>query len=108
VEFHTVVSRTREEARRNPPIESELLGAAEELHLSGLNPIILVCDSIHGPIDGFGDAHKVIFLNEHAWRGCQHFGLTDSGKVDESMLPEHYILLVGPASAASTERRFKA
>lgn len=103
--FH-VVPISRERAHQLPVIESLLLEAAEKALLRNPGITILLCDKLSGPIAGFENYSKVVFLNDIAWSACRSIGLQEIGVVDKSEIPSPYVLLVGPTSEADPRDMF--
>jgi hypothetical protein len=110
MKFH-VAPLSDEQSRQIPPMSKLLLDLAEPALLvsgrTGLIPIILIRDRFMGSsLDGFEDHTDVVMLNDGALKVCQSLNLNVTKTIDESELPQKYVLLIGPASAHSGERKF--
>jgi hypothetical protein len=72
----------------------------------GPHPIILVCDFSVDYLPGFENQY-VYLLNDAAWIECRDLNLKATKTIDDSELPERYILLAGPNSANAAIRQFE-
>jgi hypothetical protein len=107
--FH-VVPLSEEQSRQIPPISKLLLDLAEPALLLSARtrtpPIILFCDEITGEFPGAKVGQEVFLLNEAAWTACAGLNLKAIKTIDEAEIPEKYGLLIGPASAVYSDRKF--
>jgi hypothetical protein len=108
MKFH-VVPLSEEQSRQIPPVSQVLLNRAEPALLLNARrpPIILFCDAITGGFLGSDTGQEVFLLNDVAWKVCEGLSLNAIKTLDDSEIPKKYGLLIGPASAAYSERRFE-
>lgn len=108
MKFHLVLL-SDEQSRQNPPFSKLLLDRAEPALLLNARrpPIILFCDALTGGFPGFEIGRQVFLLNDVAWTICEGLNLGAIRMVDDSEIPKKYGLLIGPASAGNSERKFE-